>query len=54
MKKRYIVRKLVVASSARQAIALESRYPVEDVVIDLDYSDPDREIGFQKNERKNR
>lgn len=37
MKKLYVVRKYIVASSAQEAIKLESRCPVDDVWVDEDF-----------------
>lgn len=50
-KKQFVVRKYVIATSAREAIKLEAQHPVEEVYVDMEWlrSNPppmEKKIGF--------
>lgn len=49
MKKRFILRKFVIASSIKQALKIESLQKADEVFLDMEYF-PEKEIGFKKND----
>lgn len=46
-KKRYIIRKYVMAKSAQEAMRIENKIKADEVFVDTDYIPEQKEVGFK-------